>query len=626
MLHRFGLFALVLMFCATHAAATDAGAVFARYKEASGAAHWDAINSQKSTGTLAVGGLAGDFEAITDTRSGRSSSHYKLGSVEGAQGFDGSVGWSRDPGGEVTQLDAPEAKRSAATQAWLDAHGYWYPARLPAQIGKPESRERDGRSYEVIVATPRGGDPLTLWFDAQSHLLTLVEQKQGQDLATTRFDDWREVDGLRLPFHFTIDLSDSSGHVDSRNRTEARITRYVANAVISDADFAKPAMAATARIDNAAGITRVPFKLVNNHIYADGSINGMPARFLVDTGGANVLTPASAKKFALQGEGKMAGRGVGDEIVDVALAHAREVRLGDAMLANPVFYIMDLGDIPKVEGFASDGLVGYEMFRRFGITIDYANSELILAEPAKFTVPAGSKSIPFELASRIPIIAGELDGVPVRISVDTGSRVSLTLHSPFVREQVLVEKYHAAPDAVTGWGVGGPARGRPVRLGTLKLGDIEIHDIAGDLFTGEKGAFADPDVSGNLGGGVLKRFTVAFDYSAKRMYLAPNAAFARADAHDRSGLWLMGDDEALRVADVARESAAAAAGLRVDDRIVTINKQPVAARTLDAWRKFLRESPVATRLQIGYRRGSVEKSAMLVLADRIPPTFISSKP
>ena len=88
----------------------------------------------------------------------------------------------------------------------------------------------------------------------------------------------------------------------------------------------------------------------------------------------------------------------------------------------------------------------------------------------------------------------------------------------------------------------------------------------------------------------------------------------------------MGDDEALRVADVARESAAAAAGLHADDRIITINKQPVAARTLDEWRKFLRETPAATRLQIGYRRGSVEKSATLVLADRIPPTFISSKP
>ena len=117
MSHGYGLFALVLVFCATHAAATEADAVFARYKEASGAAHWDEIHSQKSTGTLVVGGLSGDFEAITDARNGRSSSHYKLGSVEGAQGFDGSVGWSRDPGGEVAQLDAPEAKRSAASQA-----------------------------------------------------------------------------------------------------------------------------------------------------------------------------------------------------------------------------------------------------------------------------------------------------------------------------------------------------------------------------------------------------------------------------------------------------------------------------------------------------------------------------
>lgn len=599
------------------ARADDARDLFARYKQASGGDRWDSVQALRSEGTLKAGGLEGAFGSVVDVAHGRSASHYRLGPIEGAQGYDGSIGWSRDPGGEVAELDAPEAKRAARSQAWLDARGHWYPERHPAALSAVQAREHAGKRYEVIVATPRDADPITLWFDAGTHLLARTEQKQGGDTAVTVFDDWREVDGLRLPFRIATDRVDAAGRIDARNRIEVAIDRYASSGAIADTDFARPAMAATARIDALDGTTRVSFELVNNHIYAAGSIDGKPARFLVDTGGMNLLTPASARKFGLEGEGKLAGRGVGDELVDVAFAHAKEVRLGGAVLDRPVFVIMDLGKLAAVEGYESDGLVGYEMFRRFGVTIDYARRELVLVEHAKFAPPPGAHVVPFDLAERIPVVQGVLDGLPARFSVDTGSRVSLSLHSPFVREHGLVAKYRAAPEAVVGWGVGGPSRGRPARFGTLQLGELSIEGVAGDLYTGNKGAFASPDLSGNIGGGLLKRFTVAFDYAAKRMYLAPNAAFAQADPFDRSGLWLVGEGDVLQVADVAGESAAARAGLRVDDRITAIGGDKVPARGLPEWRQRLRELPAGTKLAIDYRRAGKDARTDLVLADRI---------
>jgi len=600
------------------ASAEDAGDVFARFRQASGGARWDAVSSVRVEGTLAAGGMSGSFDATQDLATGRSNDHYRLGPIEGADGYDGSTGWSRDPGGEVAALDAPEAKRRARSQAWLDARGYWYPQRIAASYAKAEARELDGRRYNVVVATPDGGDPVTLWFDAGTHLLARTLQKQGADTATTTFEDWRDVDGVKLPFHTVTRLTDTAGRSDERNRSEVKASRIALNVAIADADFAMPAMTATARIDAPGGVTRVPFELVNNHIYASGSIDGKPARFLVDTGGVNLLTPTSAKKFGVEGQGKLAGRGVGEQTVDLALAHAQEVRLGAAVLAKPVFYIIDLGKLPQVEGYDSDGLVGYEMFRRFGVTIDYANHELVLAEPSKFAPPAGAHAVPFELADRIPIVQGTLDGVPARISVDTGSRASLTLHAPFAREHGLVAKYAATPEAVVGWGVGGPSRGRIARLGTLALGDLAIDGIAGDIYTGDKGAFASPDLGANLGGGVLKRFTVAFDYAARKMYLAPNADFGKADAFDRSGLWLLGTDDALEVADVAQDSAAARAGLRVGDRITAIGAEKVGMRPLSEWRQRLREQPAGTKLPLAYVRADKPAHTELVLADRIP--------
>ena len=610
------LFAWTLLATAAHA--EDAATLFARFKAASGGTHWDGAKSLRQTGTLHAGGLDGDFEMLQDLSTGRSVNRYKLGPIEGADGYDGRAGWSRDPGGEVAVEDAPDAKRRARTQAWLDARGYWYPQRIAAKWGTPQSRELDGRRYTVVTATPDGGDAAVLWFDAQTHLLVRIVQKAGGDTATTVCDDWRETNGLRLAFHCVTDRTDTAGRTDPRARTEIRVASVAVNEGVADADFAVPAMKATARIDNATGVTRIPFELWSNHIYVHGSVDGKPAHFLVDTGGMNLLTPQAAKKLDIRGEGKLAGRGVGDDAVDVSFAHAKQVRVGDAVLDQPVFVIMDLGQLPAVEGFESDGLIGYEMFRRFGVTIDYAKHELVLADPAKFAPPAGAHAIPFKLADRIPIIQGDLDGVPARISVDTGSRVSLTLHAPFAREHHLVEKYHAMPDAVIGWGVGGAARGRPARFGTLRLGDLAIDAIAGDIYTGDKGAFASPDLSANLGGGLLRRFTVAFDYGAKKMYLAPNTDFGKPDEFDRSGLWLLADSDALKIADVAADSAAQRAGMKVGDRIVSIGGEKIAARRLPEWRERLRVLPVGTKLAIDYLRDGRAAKATLVLADRIP--------
>lgn len=610
-----GSFAL-LVCSAAHA--EDAAAVFARFKDATGGVHWDGVRSLHETGALAAGGLNGSFQAIVDARSGRSSSSYKIGPVDGANGFDGTVGWNRAPGGEVATLDAPAAIRNARSQAWLDAHGYWYRQTLPAALGPVESRTLGNKAYRVVVATPAGGNPVTLWFASDSGLLARTQQPQDGYVVTTVFDDYRAVDGVRLPFHSAVDQTDAAGRTDPRSHEDIRLSRVDLNAPIADADFAAPKMAATARIDDTSGVTRVPFDLVNNHIYVDGFVDGKPVRFLVDTGGSNLLTPAAAKRLGLAAQGKMAASGAGDNNVDLAMARAKQVRVGAATLDNPVFIVIDLGNLPQIEGAPLDGLVGYEMFRRFGVQIDYAKHELTLSDPKAFVPPPGATVLPFTLSGTIPIIAGSLDGLPVKLSVDTGSRESLTLSSPFVKVHDLVAKYAAAPETVTGWGVGGAARGRPARLGRLQLGGLAIDGIAGDLFTGDKGAFADPNVSGNLGGGVLHRFTVAFDYANKKMYLAPNAAFGKPDDFDRSGLWLLGDGDALKVVDVANASAAQSAGLKDGDRILAIGGEAITAHSLADWRARLRTTPAGTHVALRFVRDGKEQSTDLVLANRIP--------
>jgi len=94
---QMGLFLLSALGFA--AAAEDSATVLARAKTASGAARWDAIRSWHGDGTITSGGLSGEYQVTVDMTGIRSVDSYRLGSVDGAEGFDGTRAWERDPGG-----------------------------------------------------------------------------------------------------------------------------------------------------------------------------------------------------------------------------------------------------------------------------------------------------------------------------------------------------------------------------------------------------------------------------------------------------------------------------------------------------------------------------------------------
>jgi hypothetical protein len=597
----------------------DGASLVARFVGVSGGgSHWDSVDAIQVDGTIAAGGMSGAFSSVDDTRTCRSVSHYKLGPIQGADGYDGKQAWQQDPGGEVVALDAPDAREKAVTTAWMVCLGSSRATKRAVTYSAVRATDDGGRHWKVVDATPEGGRSITLWFDAETGLLGRTDERDGSDVETTRIDDYREVDGARLSFHQITDRTDATGQTDPRAHVEMKVDRIAPVAMPDAAVFAMPAMTASARIVDGSGVTQVPFDLVNNHIYADVTIDGTRMHFLVDTGGANLLTPSAAARLGAKVEGKLSGGGVGEQRVDVGLTHLGEVRLGGAALSKPVFMVMDLGDLAQIEGAPLDGLVGFEMFRRFRVTVDYQKHVLTLTDPAKFQPPAGAQVVPFELADRIPLIQAKLDGMPVRLSVDTGSRASLTMNSPFVRQNELVARYGAATESVTGWGVGGPEHARPARAGALLLGDVAVKDVVVDLFTGQKGADANPDISGNLGAGVLRRFTVSFDYDARKMYLVPNADFAKPDLYDRSGMWLLSDGDALKIVAVTPGGPADKAGLHEGDRIAKLAGEGIARRSLAEWRVRLRELPAGKHLAVTLSGVGAGRTVDLVLADLIP--------
>src|SRR5512138_2028055 len=125
-----------------------------------------------------------------------------------------------------------------------------------------------------------------------------------------------------------------------------------------------------------------------------------------------------------------------------------------------------------VEGIHAQGLVGYEVFRRFATKIDYQRSRLTLYQADDFRYQGPGTVLPFVFDKHVPQVDGAIDGIEGKFNLDTGSRLSLEVSAPMVEEHGLVDRYGAKSEQIVGWGVGGPSRGYLVRAGRLALGPV----------------------------------------------------------------------------------------------------------------------------------------------------------
>src|SRR5258708_2168643 len=132
-------------------------------------------------------------------------------------------------------------------------------------------------------------------------------------------------------------------------------------------------------------------------------------------------------------------------------------------------------------------------------------------------------------------------------------------------------------------GVSGEVKLLVGRLPSLQLGHFTLTGPVIHFAQDRKGSFAGSDFSGVIGGELLRRFKVIFDYAHERMILEPNASFADRFEYDMSGIRLRADGpdfKILRVSRVVENSPATEAGVREGDVVSAIDGRPTAECSL----------------------------------------------
>ncbi len=587
--------------------------ILAKSKEAMGGDAIDRIRTVYTKGSVQTGGLSGQAESWDDTLTGHYLERYRLGPASGADGFDGTTVWTIDTSGQPRVEGGGDARQGAADEAYRRALAYWYPQRWAAQIEYSGEKEDQGKRFHVLRITPQNGRPFDLWIDSATYLFDRIVEKADIETRTTYLSDYRTVQGVKFPFAV------HSTNGEAKYDQFATVQLIDLNVPITAAQFHMPAPPAPDyAIAGGKTSTTVPFELLNNHIYANVKIDGRgPYTFLCDTGGANIVSPSVARELGLKSQGALQGRGVGEKSEDVGLTKIQSVQVGDATLSNQLFAIFDLDSYTNVEGVDIRGLIGYEIFKRFVVRVDYEHNQLTLTLPPAFAYHGSGTPVPFQFNSHIPQVDGEIEGIQGKFDIDTGSRSSLSVLKPFAEKHDLANRLHATVHAVTGWGVGGAAKGLLARAQMLRLGSVPVAEPVVEISLQSKGAFTSEYVAGNVGAGVLKRFNITFDYPHQQLIFERNANYSKPDAYDRSGMWLNKSGDAFEVMDVVANGPAAAAGLKVGDKIQAIDDRAAAQLSLPEVRARFRTQPAGTRVKLSVQSGADKRDVMLVLKDLV---------
>ena len=559
-------------------------------------------------------GLTGTARSITDRVTGAYVDSYVIGPSRGASGFDGRRAWMQDISGAYTPQDGGDRRQVAVNEAYRNASRWWRKDRGGARIELAGRETIDGILADHLHVTPRGGKDFEAWFDAATHHLVRVDEMQQFLRIVSRFADYAPEQGMLVAHAITVDSGTGPAGVQA-----TRLTRLAIGPARPLRAYAMPAWKPTdAFIDGGAAQTVVPIRLANNHIFVDAFVNGQgPFAFFVDTGGHTILTPSTLTALGLTSVGAASSSGAGEQSTTNGYARVREIAIGAMRLRDQTAFTLEIAS-KETEGFLVGGMIGFEVLRRFVVRIDYGALTMTLIDPARFDPREAGTPIPFRFYDHNPQVEGRFGDVPGRFHIDTGSRSEVDLTTPFVTRARLREAYPRGVLAVSGWGVGGPVKSYVVRGRSLTLGSVTVDTPVAGLSTSRAGSFSDPNYDGNVGTGLLKRFTVTFDYARQLMYLEPRVPPpADAGTFDQSGLWINLAAEGFAIVDVAAGSAGEHAGLAVGDVIAAIDGQAAATLTLSDARMRLRVSPAGTVVRLDVVRGGVTRVVDVTLRSQL---------
>jgi hypothetical protein len=340
----------------------------------------------------------------------------------------------------------------------------------------------------------------------------------------------------------------------------------------------------------AAAPVAIPFTLRFGHVLLDARVNGRPSTLVLDTGSGACCIDAEwgrEQQFVVGREAKAVGTGD----VGIRLTTLESLSLGNGVeLRNEMAALVPLHDVSAHHGCRIHGTVGFPIFSKYVVEIDYAARVLRLHEPQSFQYEGRGERLPLDLSKRVPVVNAQLVGrhgeaLPARFLLDLGTAgYGALLTKPFVDRHSSILNEPPFIERPIGAGVGGAAHGRITMVSALGVAGLTVRKPIVALPSNARGFFGLDWVDGTVGAPILSRTRLIMDYPHAQVIIEPRESWDAPFEYDLSGLTLCAQApafELVTIDDVTAESPADAAGLKLGDIVRSVDGRLVSGASLE---------------------------------------------
>jgi hypothetical protein len=359
---------------------------------------------------------------------------------------------------------------------------------------------------------------------------------------------------------------------------------------------------APARFAFGGNAAEVPAEFVGNLIFVPVNINeSQPSLFVLDsTAAASSVSPTRA--------------------ADLGLSNLKDAILNFPGVDMPFVNLPTVGkpDFSQEVGRPYQGTLGAAFFSRVVVELDYARETLRLYDPNAYKYTGKGTILPLRFAGSTPVISAKFT-LPGQKNRDTDFAVDTTLDASLLISDRFTEAHHMFSSHLKTISASDPEieAGATVTLGRLtdfQIGRYEIRGPIAAFIRQGSNSNLDSNRAGVIGGGLLRRFTVIFDYPHRQLILEPNNHFEDYEQEDKSGIAVVAKGPGLltfEVASVQPGTPGAEAGVLKGDIIAGIDDEAAADLTLASIRALFRQVGHKYKLLIQRNGQSVQVTVQM---------------
>ncbi len=325
-------------------------------------------------------------------------------------------------------------------------------------------------------------------------------------------------------------------------------------------------------------------------IYADyvlikGSVELTPAFLLLDTGAEDLLLDSlfkSENHLDYDDFFNATITGIGNSKRSIiVITDTVNFSLGDKKYqAAPVPVL----NIKPIGGDIIDGLLGHLCFSGEVLEVNYEKKYINIYSSIDSVDLSNFRRVAFRRSGNFCLVPASIrinDSLTIsgEFVIDTGSptsTISGTVADSYRLDSVVTEKvrYYTMYG-----GIGGESSSWDFICDSVRIASFGLSKANMAFSLDESGVLADGEYMGIIGNNILDRFDVLFDFENRYLYLRPNHSFDKPYVFDRlgftwvdryrtKGVWI--------VSGITENSPAEREGLKIDDRIISVNNTAVS--------------------------------------------------